>query len=82
MKQLVTIVGLLFLMGCATTEDLPPPSETPPEGQACGGIAGLPCGEDEYCAYEAGTCGAADQMGICKPMKHMCTREYLSLIHI
>jgi len=45
--------------------------------QACGGLAGLQCGEGEYCAYAPeAMCGAADQMGTCAPMPQACTQQY------
>jgi len=42
----------------------------------CGGMMGLACDEGSYCEYEMGTCGAADQTGLCTPKTEMCTREY------
>jgi len=42
----------------------------------CGGMMGLGCDEGSYCEYEVGTCGAADQTGLCAPKTEMCTREY------
>ncbi|TNE45800.1 MAG: hypothetical protein EP343_25665 [Deltaproteobacteria bacterium] len=47
--------------------------------QTCGGLAGTQCASDEYCHYEGGHCGAADQTGVCKkkaiPGKY-CTSIY------
>lgn len=43
----------------------------------CGGIAGIPCAEGEYCAYAPDAmCGAADQMGVCKIKPEACTADY------
>ena len=43
------------------------------EPKDCGGFAGFTCGEDEYCDYEPSEmCGAADQMGTCKPRPEVC----------
>ena len=40
----------------------------------CGGLAGLQCGEAEYCSFAPGTqCGAADQTGTCMPRPEICT---------
>lgn len=48
-----------------------------PDGQPCGGIAGLQCGEVSWCDYPDGSaCGAADMTGICKPRPDFCTRIY------
>ena len=44
--------------------------------QVCGGIAGLPCGEGDYCQMAEGTCNIADNMGVCRPQSEMCTRDY------
>lgn len=42
----------------------------------CGGIAGLPCGDGEYCQMAEGTCHIVDNMGVCKPQLPMCTKDY------
>lgn len=44
--------------------------------QQCGGIAGLACDKGYMCEYKTGTCGAADQMGVCVKSNPFCTREY------
>lgn len=41
-------------------------------GQTCGGIAGLGCNAGEYCEFPAGTCGAADQTGVCTAAPAEC----------
>lgn len=47
------------------------------DAQACGGIAGLQCGEKEWCDYPDGSaCGAADMTGTCKPRPDFCTKIY------
>ena len=47
-----------------------------PESDICGGIAGLPCEEGEYCEFEGGHCGATDQSGTCRPIPDACTEEF------
>jgi hypothetical protein len=48
-------------------------------GRTCGGIAGLPCGDGEFCNYEpeAGGQGCdgtiADAGGVCEPLPDACT---------
>jgi len=61
-----------------TRTDTPPIERAVATGEACGGIMGLYCGVDgDYCHYEpAAQCGAADQMGTCRPQPEACTREY------
>ena len=42
-------------------------------GEDCGGFAGLPCAENEYCDYPEGSlCGAADQTGVCAVRPEAC----------
>jgi hypothetical protein len=44
-----------------------------PEGELCGGFLGDTCGDDEFCAYEAGQhCGAADASAHCEPRPEFC----------
>lgn len=44
-----------------------------PAGQACGGLAGLQCGQGEFCDFAPGAmCGAADQLGTCTPNPEIC----------
>jgi hypothetical protein len=53
--------------GCGCI-DLPP---------TCGGIAGVTCDPGYFCSYELqDMCGAADQLGVCKPQPEVCTQEY------
>jgi hypothetical protein len=44
-----------------------------PEGDACGGIAGLQCDEGEFCMWSPEQfCGAADHLGVCTPQPEAC----------
>jgi hypothetical protein len=43
----------------------------------CGGIAGIACGEGEFCDVPNGSCGAGDQSGFCMKKPEVCTREYM-----
>jgi hypothetical protein len=48
-----------------------------PRGADCGGIAGLKCAKDEYCAYAPGDlCGAADATGKCAIRPDVCAQIY------
>lgn len=43
----------------------------------CGGLLGLSCAANEYCAFdEKAACGAADQTGVCKPKPQVCNEIY------
>ena len=45
-----------------------------PVAPACGGLAGLQCGEGFYCDYSAdANCGFADQTGVCREIPAACT---------
>lgn len=46
-------------------------------GATCGGLTGIPCGQDEYCDYPTSAqCGAADQTGTCKTVPEACDLMY------
>jgi hypothetical protein len=38
----------------------------------CGGLGNLPCSPDEYCFFGDGSCGFADQSGVCMPKPMAC----------
>lgn len=46
------------------------------DGQFCGGFGGLSCPKGYMCDLEYGTCGAADQGGVCKKQSDFCTEIY------
>lgn len=51
--------------------------ECDPDAKGCGGIAGLTCAEGEFCSYSPDArCGAADQMGVCRPIPEACDADY------
>ncbi len=44
----------------------------------CGGVAGLACGDKEWCDYpDSNACGAGDFFGTCRSRPEVCTRIYL-----
>jgi hypothetical protein len=53
-----------------------------PQGETCGGIATLQCGDAEFCNYEEAAGGQgcdgtiADAGGVCEGRPMFCTREY------
>jgi len=72
-------IVLLTMAACQQKpmpETPPPASKVAAEGEMCGGIAGIACGNGLYCAFEEGTCGAADQSGVCANKPEACTMEY------
>lgn len=47
------------------------------EGEACGGLLGLSCSDDEFCSFAPDAfCGAADQTGTCQTKPEACTLQY------
>ena len=42
------------------------------EGEMCGGIAGIQCAADQYCAMDVGQCGVADASGKCAKKPEVC----------
>jgi hypothetical protein len=43
--------------------------------QVCGGIAGLPCDEGEFCKLDVGEC-CCDHQGVCTPVPDLCIELY------
>jgi len=59
-------VSIFSRTECANNDD---------DQQICGGIAGLPCNEGEFCQTSEGEC-CCDFQGICKPIPDVCTLEF------
>lgn len=39
----------------------------------CGGFAGIPCNDKQWCNYPPGSaCGAGDQFGVCRARPDLC----------
>lgn len=45
-------------------------------GDVCGGLQGLQCNAGEFCNFNDGSCGAADQTGICEAIPDGCTEIF------
>jgi len=75
---LLTVSLLAGILGACQVAEHPPVADAVPVGGMCGGIAGLQCeGVNTFCDYAPeAMCGAADQMGVCREVRPMCTREY------
>ena len=58
---------------------VPAPGSEPVAEGACGGIAGLGCGQGAFCNYERAAgglgCRTADSTGVCEMQPQVCTRE-------
>ena len=66
---LVVFVLFVLLFGCATKENTKDnKKDTEPEGEFCGGIAGIKCPDGYVCNYENQT-DVADAAGTCVPQK-------------
>ena len=70
-RQILTVFALIWMSGPVAHA-----LGSKEASNMCGGMMGLACDEGSYCEYDVGTCGAADQTGICAPKTEMCTREY------
>jgi hypothetical protein len=67
LKAILALAAIVTLGGAALAADAT-------HTRMCGGIAGLQCGEGEYCSFAIGAqCGAADQTGTCMPKPEICT---------
>lgn len=70
-KQIIAVLAVIITAGSAAHA-----FGSKDASNMCGGMMGLACDEGSYCEYEIGTCGAADQTGLCAPKTEMCTRDY------
>ncbi len=43
--------------------------------KTCGGLAGRPCGEGEFCKLDVGEC-CCDFQGVCTPIPNVCTEIF------
>lgn len=71
---LATLAVLVMGPSCPLQPDDSPDDTT--DEQICGGLTGAACDEGEYCLFPEGTCGAADQTGVCTVIPEFCTEEY------
>jgi hypothetical protein len=63
---------------CEDADDVCGIEPPPPEGELCGGIAGLPCDEGEFCFFTPEqSCGFADLMGECLEIPDACAKIFL-----
>ena len=69
MKKLFAylLVSLAFLTG-----------GVPAQENSCGGIAGVECGQGQFCKYGIdNACGIADQLGVCTEKPAACIKIYM-----
>lgn len=63
---------------CSDADDVCGIEPPAPEGDPCGGFAGLQCDDGEFCLFdEDQSCGFADQMGECVDVPEICTKEFM-----
>lgn len=67
MRRLVLLLAMLFSTAALADG----------EERQCGGLAGLQCGSGDYCEFQPGACGAADQTGTCEARPEVCTKEFV-----
>ena len=65
------LLAATLLTGAATTA---PADEA---ARVCGGIVPKSCSAGEFCDIPGGTCGAADQTGLCAEKPEFCTQEFM-----
>jgi hypothetical protein len=46
------------------------------DANECGGIAGIPCDEGEFCMFRPGECEIADNLGMCRTIPQGCPDIY------
>jgi hypothetical protein len=70
---LAALAAVLMLTGCPPWIVVPDGGDntSDPDGKACGGIAGIPCDEGEYCKLPTGQC-CCDIMGVCEQIPDAC----------
>jgi hypothetical protein len=77
MRGLIIIaVSALLLGACNGPEETAVAKQPATEGQLCGGIGGISCGGEFYCAMEAGKCKGPDESGTCQKKPEICTQDY------
>lgn len=78
MIRIFAILTTLLIAACQQVSEPVAVHDRVPVGGMCGGMMGLSCaGENTFCDYPVeAQCGAADQMGVCREVMPMCTREY------
>lgn len=65
---------LLVLGACAYFDG--DDAQAPGSGAECGGFAGLPCGDNEFCNFMDPECGIADGAGTCQARPAVCPEIY------
>lgn len=70
MKKWICVASLSLL--CAASAF----AGEPRVGKTCGGIAGVKCGEKEFCRHDDGSCGIADKEGVCAAIPDVCPKDF------
>lgn len=70
MKKLTFSLGVWMAAACFAAPALAQ------NARMCGGLQGLQCSANQYCDFSQAQCGAADQLGVCRPKPDVCTEQY------
>jgi hypothetical protein len=65
------LLALVFLAGTG------PATQADEAALICGGLVPKSCSAGTFCDLPGGTCGAADQTGLCEDKPAFCTKEYM-----
>lgn len=68
--------ALLLVLGACAYFDGGDDGPAPGSGASCGGFAGLPCSDEEYCDFTDPQCGVADGAGTCQARPTVCPEIY------
>jgi hypothetical protein len=75
---LVALGSVLMACGVASSDPADPSQAATPgaEGDICGGIVGLPCGDGMFCEFASNECNTADAAGRCVVVPDVCTEQW------
>lgn len=70
-RRLLSLAAVLLLASCGGGD-----SSDDNQPRICGGLPGTQCADGDYCHFDLGTCGAADQTGTCEVVPQVCTEIF------
>ncbi len=72
-KQVIICIVLMASASCGDNAD---GQNSTKEGSVCGGLSGKTCPENQFCKYNEGSCGQADQTGVCTEKAEFCAEIF------